>query len=133
MSTAGLFLVSSRMHRYLIRGSKFRALVIAANSPEYGFCSDLMPSVDEKVSIFGSLYADIWNSVTPPVPTTPFLAELLIVIYTEKFASVCIISISSMIVAIRLPHSANINWLMVSKLSIGISSSASATWYNGEQ
>ena len=57
MSTADLFLVSSRMHRYLIRGSKFRALAIAANSPEYGFCSDLMPSVDEMVSILGSLCA----------------------------------------------------------------------------
>ena len=42
------------MRRYLIRGSNFRALAIAANSPEYGFCFDLMPSVDGKVSILGS-------------------------------------------------------------------------------
>ena len=128
-----MFLVSSRMHRYLIRGSKFSALAIAANSPEYRFCSNLMPSVDEKVSILGSLCADVWNSVTPPVPIIPFLAELLIAMCTKKFALVYVISALSMIVAICLPHGANVNGLMVSRLSIGISLSASGTWYNGER
>jgi hypothetical protein len=48
-----LLLVSSAMLRNLSFGSEPNACAIAANSPEYGFCSDLMPSVEEMVSSFG--------------------------------------------------------------------------------
>jgi len=49
--TAALLLVSSAMLRNLSFGSELNACAIAASSPEYGFCSDLMPSVEEKVSV----------------------------------------------------------------------------------
>jgi hypothetical protein len=65
------------MLRYLSLGNRLKAIAIAVNSPEYGFCSVLMPSVEEKVSTVGSLCEDICISIAPPTPTTPFRAELL--------------------------------------------------------
>jgi hypothetical protein len=50
VSTAALLLVSSAMLRNLSFGSELKARAIAASSPEYGFCSDLMPNVEAKVS-----------------------------------------------------------------------------------
>ena len=57
---------------------------MAANSPEYGFCSSLVPSVEEKVtiSVLGYLRVDVHSSIAPPVPTKPFRAKLLTAIRT---------------------------------------------------
>ncbi|TAQ88306.1 hypothetical protein B7494_g3396 [Chlorociboria aeruginascens] len=57
--------VPSTIHTYSIHllsaafcglslGNSFKAFAIAANTPAYGFCSDLMPSVEEKVSTTGA-------------------------------------------------------------------------------
>jgi hypothetical protein len=51
-----LLLVSSVILYSFSTGSVFNACAIAASSPEYGFCSDLAPSVTEKAFSLGFLY-----------------------------------------------------------------------------
>ena len=53
MRTAALLRVESSIRLDVSGGSVLNALSIAASSPEYGFCSDLGPSVEEKVPSFG--------------------------------------------------------------------------------
>ena len=117
MSTAALFLVINTMLRNLSFGSVFRAFAIAANSPEYGFCSSLMPSVEEKdkVSFLGSLGADLCISIAPPIPTTSFRAELLTAMRTAQPVSSCLDADSSAMVCTLFSHGANVHGLMVSK------------------
>jgi len=59
VSTAALLLVSSVMLRNLSFSSKLNTCAITTSSPEYRFCSDLMPSVEEKVSSFGLPCTDV--------------------------------------------------------------------------
>ena len=49
MSTAALFLLCTTSCRYLTLGTRLKALAIAASSPEYGFYSTLVPSVEVNV------------------------------------------------------------------------------------
>ena len=79
MSAAALFLVTIRILRNLTFGSVLRAFAIAANSPEYGFCSSLLPNVVEKdkISSLASLRVHVCILIAPPIPTSPFRAELL--------------------------------------------------------
>jgi hypothetical protein len=56
MSAAALLLVSSMTLYSFSTSSAFNACAIAANSPEYGFCSNLAPSMMEKVFSLGFLY-----------------------------------------------------------------------------
>lgn len=53
VSAAALLLISSVILYNFSTGSVFNACAIAASSPEYGFCSDLAPSVTEKVLSLG--------------------------------------------------------------------------------
>lgn len=115
VSTAALFLVINTILRNLNFGSVFRAFAIAANSPEYGFCSSLLPSVEEKdkISFLGLLRADLCISITPPIPTTPFRAELLTAIRTPQPVSSCLDVDSSAMVCTFFPHGANVHGLTV--------------------
>lgn len=72
-----MLLVSNTMLLYLSLGSRLKAVAIANSSPEYGFWSVLVPSVEEEVSAGRSIFRDAWISIAPPIPTTPFCAELL--------------------------------------------------------
>ena len=125
MSTAALLLVSSAILRNLSFGSKLKARAIAASSPEYGFCSDLMPSVEEKVTSLEPLCTDVDNWIAPPTPTTSFRAELLTAMRTAQLVSACLAAVSSTRVCTRFSYSANVNGLMASNSSIAISLSAS--------
>jgi hypothetical protein len=51
--TAALLFIDSMILPDLSIGSVLKACSIAASSLEYGFCSDLAPSVEEKVPSFG--------------------------------------------------------------------------------
>ncbi len=77
MRTAALLRVESSIQLDLSAGNMPNARSITASSPENGFCSDLGPSVKEKVPSFGLLYTDAGNIAAPPTPTRPFRAELL--------------------------------------------------------
>ena len=127
MSTAALLLVNSTMLRNLSFGSKLKACAIAASSPEYGFCSDLTPRVEERVTSLEPC-TDADNRMAPPIPTTSFRAELLVAMRTTQSVSACLAAVSSAIVCTRFSHGANVNGLMVSNSSIAMSLSASATW-----
>jgi hypothetical protein len=94
VSIAALLLVKSAMLQNLSLGSKPKAYAIAASSPEYEFCFDFMPSVEEKASSFGVLCLGICIWTAPPIPTTSFRAELLIAICTDQSASVCLPAVS---------------------------------------
>src|SRR5438045_5765297 len=54
-SMVTLFLVINTMLQNLSFDSVFRAFAIATNSPEYRFCSSLMPRVEEKDSVVGEV------------------------------------------------------------------------------
>jgi hypothetical protein len=84
VSTATLFLVINMMLRNLSFGSVFRAFAIVANSLEYGFCSSLLPSIEEKDRVLSImlLCADLCILIALPIPTTLFRAELLTAICT---------------------------------------------------
>jgi hypothetical protein len=56
VSAATLLLVSRVILYSFSTSSVFNACAIAANSPKYGFCSDLAPSVTEKAFSLGFLY-----------------------------------------------------------------------------
>jgi hypothetical protein len=56
VSAAALLLVSSMILYYFSVGSVFNMCAIAASSPKYRFCSNLTPSVKEKVFSFSFLY-----------------------------------------------------------------------------
>src|SRR5438477_7817181 len=90
VSTAALLLVSSAMLRNLSFGSELNARTIAASSPEYGFCSDLMPSVEEKVMSLEPPCINVDNWITPPTPTMSFCAELLTAMCTAQPVSACL-------------------------------------------
>jgi hypothetical protein len=115
------------MLRNLSFGSELKARAIAASSPEYGFCSDLMPSVEEKVTSLELSCTDADNWTAPPTPTTSFRAELLTAMRTAHLASACLAAVLSVTVCTRFSHGANVNGLMVSNSSIAMSLSASAT------
>src|SRR6516165_8011117 len=87
VSKAALLLVSSAMLRNLSFGSELKARTIAVSSPEYGFCSDLQPSVEENVSSLKPPRTDVDNWTAPPTPTTSFRAELLTPMRTAHLAS----------------------------------------------
>jgi hypothetical protein len=94
VSAAALLLVSSvTLHRFSPR-SVFNAYAIAANSPEYRFCSVLTPSVTEKVFSLGFRYRGGCFSIATPNPTILFRAELLTAIRITPPASVCVSGIS---------------------------------------
>src|SRR5438045_9285465 len=90
VSTAALLLVSSAMPWNLSLGSELKAHAIAASSAEYGFCSDLMPSIEEKVSILEPPCTDVKNWVAPLTPTTSFHAKLLMAMCTAQLESACL-------------------------------------------
>ena len=122
-------LVDTAMHRNLTFGSEHKACAIAANSLEYGFCSDLTPSVEEKVSMSELPCTDSASWIAPLTPTLPFLAELLTAMRTAHPCSVSArVIVSSVIVCAHFSHGAKVNGLIVSKSSIAISLTASATW-----
>jgi hypothetical protein len=90
VSTAALLLVSSAMLQNLSFGSELNARAIAASSAEYGFCFDLMPSVEEKDMSLELPCVDVDNWITPPTPTTSFRAELLTAMCTAQPMSACL-------------------------------------------
>jgi hypothetical protein len=81
--TAALLRVEISIRLDLSVGRMPNARSIAASSPEYGFCSDLGPSVEEKVPSFGLLYTDGGSVAAPPTPTRSFRAELLTAMRTS--------------------------------------------------
>jgi hypothetical protein len=56
VSAAALLLVSSVILYSFSAGSVFNTCTITANSPKYGFCSDLAPDVMEKAFSLSFLY-----------------------------------------------------------------------------
>lgn len=56
MSAAALLLIRSVILYCFSTSSVLNACTIAASSPEYRFCSTLMPSIKEKVFSFSFLY-----------------------------------------------------------------------------
>jgi hypothetical protein len=56
MSIITLLLISNTMLRNLSFSGELNAYAIATGSPEYGFCSNLIPSIKEKVSSLGLPY-----------------------------------------------------------------------------
>jgi len=126
--TAALLRVESPIRLNVSGGSVPNARSIAASSPEYRFCSDIGPRVEEKVPSFGLPYADGGSVTAPPTPTSPFRAELLVAMRMSQSASRCVAVTSFVIVGIRFSHGASVNGLMVSNPSIGMPLSASATW-----
>jgi hypothetical protein len=111
VSTAALLLVSSTMLRNLSFGSKLKARAIAATCSEYRFCSDLMPSVEEKVPSLEPPYTNSDNRIAPPIPTTSFRAELLTAMRIAQPVSACLATDSSAMVCTRFSHGANVNGL----------------------
>jgi hypothetical protein len=116
------------MLRHLRLGVGLRAVAIAASSAEYGFCSVRLPIVDEKVSNPGPPCAEVCVSITPPIPTTPFHAEQLTAIRVAESVLACSSANSLTMVVARVSQDANVNGVMVSRLSMGISFRAFATW-----
>jgi hypothetical protein len=127
VNTAALLLVSSAMLRKLSSSNELKARAVAASSPESGFCSDLIPSVDEKVPSFGSPRPGTGNWTTPPTPTTSFRAELLTAMRTAQAASACQTAVSLVMVCTCFSYGANVNGLIVSNSSISMSLKKSAT------
>src|SRR5438045_7287473 len=63
VTAAALLLVCSAMLRNLSFGRELKARTIAASSPEYGFCSDLLPSVEANVmSLVPLLWWGKWGN-----------------------------------------------------------------------
>jgi hypothetical protein len=56
VSTATFFLISSVILYSFSTSSVFKACTITASSPEYGFYSDLTPSITEKAFSLSFLY-----------------------------------------------------------------------------
>ena len=56
MSIIALLLINSVILRNLSFSNKLNAYAITTSSPEYGFCSNLIPSIKEKVSSLGLPY-----------------------------------------------------------------------------
>ena len=76
-----MLLVSILMLRNLSYGSRLRACAITTSPPEYRFCYDLVPSMEENVSSL-ELRRDIASWMALLIPTSLFLIELLTAIYT---------------------------------------------------
>ena len=75
--------VESSIQLDLSAGSVPNARSTAASSLEYRFCSDLGPSVKEKVPSFGHLYTDAGSIAAPPTPTRLFRTKLLTAMRTS--------------------------------------------------
>ena len=104
-----LLFVNSTTLQCLSLGNKLNAIAMAANSLEYGFLSDLVPSVEEKVTSLEPSCTDADNWTAPPTPTTSFRAELLTAMRTAHLASACLAAVSPMTVCTRFSHGANVN------------------------
>ena len=77
MSVAALLLVRSVILYCFSVSSMLNACAIAASSSKYGFCSNLTPSMKEKVFSFSFVYWGGLLWIAPPNPTISFCAELL--------------------------------------------------------
>src|SRR6516225_7219842 len=118
----------STRRNHIRQGQAIQQQVLAStSSPEYGFCSDLTPSVEEKVMSLEPSCTDADSWTAPPTPTTSCRAELLTAMRTAHLASTCLAAVLSVTVCTRFSHGANANELMVSNSSISMSLSASAT------
>ena len=133
VSAATLLLISSMILYNFSTGSIFNACAIAASSSKYGFCSNLAPSVIEKIFSLSFLYLGGCFWITPPNPTTLFHAKLLTAICIDPPASACDSRVCPISACSHSSHDANVNGLIVSSISISIVFSTSATWYNSEQ
>jgi hypothetical protein len=127
VSAAALLLVSSIILYCFSVGSVLNAYAIAASFPKYRFCSNLMPSVKEKVFSFSFLYRGGLFWIALLHSTTLLRAELLIVIYIDPPVSVCVSGVLPLSVCTRSFYGASVNGLMVFSVSISISFSASTT------
>lgn len=105
----------------------FNVCAIAASSAENGFCSNLAPNVTEKVFSFGFRYRGGYFSIATLNPTSSFRAELLIVICIDPPSLASDSGIVLALVYTRASHSASVNGLMVSSVSMSMLFSASAT------
>jgi hypothetical protein len=105
----------------------FNVCASAASSVENRFCSNLRPSVVEKVLSFSFRYRDGCFLIATLKPTRPFRAELLTVTYNNLPGTVCECSIALISLCMRVSYGANTNRLIVSRVSILMFFSASAT------
>src|SRR5436305_15167928 len=77
VTAAALLLVRSAMLRNLSFGRELNARAIAASSLEYGFCSNLLPSVEANVISLAPLCTDAIILMAPPIPCRLYTYNLL--------------------------------------------------------
>ena len=127
VTAAALLLICSAMLQNLSFGRELKARAITASSLEYGFCSDLLPNVEENVMSLMPLCTDANILMALPIPTASFHAELLTAMHTAQPVSACFAAVPLVMVCTHFSHGASMNRLMVSNSSITMSLSASAT------